>query len=206
MTIALVVLAVAIAAVDWWSVSTGRGAVEQIAKPLVMVALIGIALSIDAEPAAARWLVVAGLLCGLVGDVMLLPQVDRFLYGLGAFLIGHGFYVAAFATMELAFIGIVGGITAAAFLFGYLAVPVVKKVRGGSLFVPVVAYMTVVGLLVVFGTATHRWPIAIGGVLFAVSDGLLGLDRFVTPAPNRRVVVHMLYHLGQLGLVLGLAG
>jgi len=34
---------------------------------------------------------------------------------------------------------------------------------------------------------------------------LLGLDRFVYPAPHRRVLVHMLYHLGQAGFVWGLA-
>ena len=190
---------------DWWAVRADRIAVEQVAKPAVMVALIGLALTVDADPEAARWLVIAGLFFGLAGDVFLLPSVDRFLYGLGAFLIGHGFYIAAFATMDLVFIGIVGGFAAASVLLTYLGLPTIRKVWGGPLAIPVPAYMLIVGALVVMGTATHRWPIAAGGVLFALSDGLLGLDRFVTPAPQRRVVVHMLYHLGQAGLVAGLA-
>lgn len=194
-----------LAATDWWSVWRGQSQIEQLAKPGVMIALIVITLVIDAEPAAARWLVVAGLVFGLAGDIFLLPHVDRFLAGLGAFLVGHGFYVAAFATMDLAFIGIVGGFAAAGVLLLYLGWPIIKHVRGGPLGMPVIGYLVMVTALVVFATATHRWPIAAGGVLFATSDGLLGLDRFVRPAPQRRVVVHMLYHLGQAGFVLGLA-
>jgi alkenylglycerophosphocholine/alkenylglycerophosphoethanolamine hydrolase len=202
----LAAVATAVAMVsDWWAVRADRVGVEQVAKPAVMVALIGLALTVDADPEVARWLVVAGLFFGLAGDVFLLPSVDRFLYGLGAFLIGHGFYIAAFATMDLVFIGVVGGFAAAIVLLTYLGRPTIRKVWGGPLAVPVIAYMVIVGALVVMGTATHRWPIAAGGVLFALSDGLLGLDRFVTPAPQRRVVVHMLYHLGQAGLVVGLA-
>lgn len=197
-------LAVLAMAVDWWSVWTSTIAVERFAKPAVMVALIALALVGDAEPSAARWLLVAGLMFGLAGDIFLLPNVDRFLYGLGCFLVGHLMYSAAFAAMDLAFIGIIGGITAAAALIGYLGWPTVRAVRGGPMGPPVLAYMAVIGLMVVLATATHRWPIAAGGVLFATSDGLLGLDRFVSPAPRRRVLVHILYHLGQAGFVLGL--
>ena len=64
--------------------------------------------------------------------------------------------------------------------------------------------MVAVGALVVLGVASGRPAAAAGAVLFAVSDGLLGADRFAQPAPQRRVVVHILYHLGQAGLVLGL--
>lgn len=204
----LVVLGVASAAaalVDWWSVWQGRRGLEQFAKPTVMVVLIALALAIDADPAVAKPLIVLGLVAGLVGDVMLLPRVDRFLVGLGAFLVGHVLYIAALSTMDLVFIGLVGGCFAAAVLMLYLGWPVVKAVIGTPYAVPVVLYMAAVCGLVIVGTATHRWPIAIGGVLFATSDGLLGRDRFVRPAPGRRVVVHMLYHLGQAGLVVGLA-
>jgi alkenylglycerophosphocholine/alkenylglycerophosphoethanolamine hydrolase len=198
------VVAAVLAATDWWSVWRGKSHVEQFAKPAVMVALLVLSLSVDADPAASKWLVAIGLLFGLAGDVFLLPQVDQFLAGLGAFLIGHCFYIAAFLLMDLAFIGIVGGCAAGVVLLTYLGWPIIKKVRGGPYGVPVIAYLAVVLVLVVVATATHRWPIAAGGVFFAVSDGLLGLDRFVRPAPYRRVLVHMLYHLGQAGFVVGL--
>lgn len=203
LTIVGAVAAVGIATTDWWSVWRGKSHVERVAKPAVMVALLVLALSVDADPAASKWLVVIGLLFGLVGDVFLLPDVDRFLAGLGAFLIGHCFYIAAFLLMDLAFIGIVGGFAAGGVLLTYLGWPIINKVRGGPYGVPVIAYLAVTVALVVVATATHRWPIAAGGVFFAVSDGLLGLDRFVRPAPRRRVLVHMLYHLGQAGFVVG---
>ena len=197
-------VAAGLAAIDWFSVWRALPRVEQVAKPAVMVAFILLALGIDADPSAARWLVVVGLAFGLAGDIFLLPQVDRFLAGLGAFLLGHGFYVAGFATMDLAFIGIVGGCAAAAVLLLYLGWPIMQRVRGGPFAAPVSAYLAMTVTIVIFATATHRWPIALGGVLFATSDGLLGLDRFVRPAPGRRVVVHVLYHLGQAGFVVGL--
>lgn len=203
LTIVGAVAAVGIATTDWWSVWREKSHVERVAKPAVMVALLVLALSVDADPAASKWLVVIGLLFGLVGDVFLLPDVDRFLAGLGAFLIGHCFYIAAFLLMDLAFIGIVGGFAAGGVLLTYLGWPIINKVRGGPYGVPVIAYLAVTVALVVVATATHRWPIAAGGVFFAVSDGLLGLDRFVRPAPRRRVLVHMLYHLGQAGFVVG---
>jgi uncharacterized membrane protein YhhN len=198
------VVAAVLAATDWWSVWREKPQVEQCAKPAVMIALLVLALSLDADPTASRWLVVIGLLFGLAGDVFLLPQVDKFLAGLGTFLIGHCFYIAAFLMMDLAFIGIIGGLAAGGVLLSYLGWPIIKNVRGGPYGVPVIAYLAVVVALVVVATATHRWPIAAGGVCFAESDGRLGLDRFVRPAPRRRVLVHMLYHLGQAGFVVGL--
>ena len=204
MIIVFGVLAAVCAAADWWAVWTARPSVEQIAKPGVMIALIIVALSVDAEPSMAKWLVVSGLVFGLVGDVLLLPQTDQFLAGLASFLIGHGFYVAAFLTMDLAFIGIVGGVAAAIVLLTYLGWPILTAVWPGPYRVPVSAYLTMTMALVIVATATHRWPIAAGGVFFAVSDGLLGRDRFVHPAPRGRVIVHVLYHVAQAGFVWGL--
>ena len=153
-------VAAGLAAIDWFSVWRALPRVEQVAKPAVMVAFILLALGIDADPSAARWLVVVGLAFGLAGDIFLLPQVDRFLAGLGAFLLGHGFYVAGFATMDLAFIGIVGGCAAAAVLLLYLGWPIMQRVRGGPFAAPVSAYLAMTVTVVIFATATHRWPIA----------------------------------------------
>ena len=43
-----------------------------------------------------------------------------------------------------------------------------------------------------------------GGLLFYVSDAVLGWTRFVTDFPAGRVVVMSTYHLVQIGLVLAL--
>lgn len=39
---------------DWWSVVTNRRSVEAVAKPAVMVALLGLAVAADIDPAATR--------------------------------------------------------------------------------------------------------------------------------------------------------
>ena len=70
-TIVLFVLAGIAAVIDWWGVSKERVSVEFISKPLVIVALIGAALAIDASDGIVRGLVLAALGAALVGDVVL---------------------------------------------------------------------------------------------------------------------------------------
>ena len=200
----LLTVALAVAAVDWWSVARHRPSVERWAKPAVMVVLIGLALAVEADPGGARPWFVAALVAGLAGDVLLLPAVDRFLGGLGAFALGHVLYVVGLVLIGgsagLLVVGAVVGLV----LLGVLGRPIVAAVRGSRLAGPVVVYIGLTAALVAVAIATGR-PAAIGGALaFALSDALLGFDRFVTPRPDRRVWVHILYHTGQATLVLSL--
>lgn len=204
--IAIVLAAAGLTAlVDWWSVATDHRRIEAVAKPLVMIWLIIAALIIDADPTSVRPWIVAGLVAGLAGDIFLLPNVDRFLAGLGAFLIGHALYVGGLIQIRDGWVLFVIGLVAGVGLLAVIGRPIVLAVRGTSYFVPVTIYMVAVGALVVVGIATGRWVLAAGAVAFALSDALLGSDRFVTPAPNRRVYIHMLYQLGQAGLVIGIS-
>lgn len=204
LVLAAVLLAVAVAAtIDWWAVSTDRPRLEAVAKPLVMVGLIVVALTMNPTPESARWWLVAALLCGLVGDVFLLPQVDRFLGGLAAFLAGHVLYLLALLPLRANALAAIIGLGIAALMLKATGLPILKSVRGSALAVPVALYMATVGAVVVVGWASGRWLLAGGAASFAASDALLGMDRFVEPAPQRRVWVHWLYHLGQVGLVLG---
>ena len=194
-------LALCIAFVDWWSVRTGRGAVEQVAKPLVMVALIVGALGAVDAPTLVRLLVVGGLVLGLVGDVALLPRFDKFVEGLAAFLVGHVLYAVAFllvgATGWLALGAVVAAIAIAA--IG----PTIVAASPDKLRLPVTAYVAVIGAMVALGIGTGRPLLGLGAAIFAASDALLGHDRFVTPRGDRRMWVHVMYHLGQGLLVVG---
>ena len=60
------------ALVDWWSVARERLGVEFIAKPLVVIGLIGAALAVDTGDGVVQGLVVAALGASLVGDVVLM--------------------------------------------------------------------------------------------------------------------------------------
>jgi alkenylglycerophosphocholine/alkenylglycerophosphoethanolamine hydrolase len=193
------------AVVDWWSVATDNRRVEAAAKPLVMIWLIAAALLIDADPTSARPWIVAGLIAGLAGDIFLLPNVDKFLAGLGAFLVGHILYFGGLVQIRDGWTAMLIGAVAGVALLAVIGRPIVMAVRGSSYFLPVTVYIGAVGALVVVGVGTGRWVLAAGAVAFALSDGLLGSDRFVKPAPHRRVYIHMLYHVGQAGLVIGLA-
>ena len=97
LSIVLLVGAALIACVDWWSVARDRASVEYLAKPLVIVALVGLALAVDASDDTARGLVIAALGASLVGDVVLMAPDGSFMGGLGAFLVAHGLYITALA-------------------------------------------------------------------------------------------------------------
>lgn len=198
------ILIAAVAAVaDWSAVHTQRRRLEAVAKPTVMLALIGLALTGDVVPSGVRpWIVIA-LVCGLIGDLALLPQIDRFIVGLGSFLVGHLAYVVAFLLTWKTTPWIAVGAVGAFGLVWTFARPIERSIRESALRLPVLAYMAVTCLVIVTGAGTGRWLIALGALTFALSDGLLGWNRFVSPTPDRRLWVHVLYHSGQAAIVAG---
>lgn len=188
---------------DWWAVSSGRRHVERIAKPSVMVALVAAAVVIDMEPSALRPWIIAALVGGLIGDVMLLPEVDRFLFGLGAFLCGHLCYVVAFSLDWNPGWLIAAGLVGLAAMVAAAGAPILRAVASTAMFVPVAAYFAVSVAVVLVAAASGRWLLFAGALTFATSDSILGHDRFVDPDADHRTAVHVTYHLGQAAIVLG---
>ena len=80
------------ALLDWLAVSRGIRALEYVAKPATLLALLAYAAFGHASP----WLV-AALVFSLLGDIFLMLPADLFLAGLAAFLIAHLAYIGAFA-------------------------------------------------------------------------------------------------------------
>ena len=209
MTTAVVILLVAAAVssfVDWWSVATDRLGVEFLAKPAVIICLIGVALAIETDDNVVRGVIIAALGASLVGDVVLMTPDARFELGLAAFLLAHVLYIVAFAPVIS-----VGPAVAAAILvvgLGFGVVPEVMEAaseRGRLLAVAVGCYIVAVSVTAIFAVGTTVVVTGIGGAAFLASDALLGWNRFVRPAPGGRVLVHATYHVGQVGLVLWLA-
>ena len=88
-------IAVVAAIANWWSAATDHHPTELWSKPLTLLALIGVAVTLDpADPAVRVWFVIA-LAFSLAGDVLLLDD-RRFVFGLAAFLCGHLAYTAGF--------------------------------------------------------------------------------------------------------------
>lgn len=202
----LLALAGVAACVDWWSVAEDRLGVEFVAKPMVIIALIGVALAIDTSDGVARGIIVAALGASLVGDVVLMTPDARFEAGLVAFLVAHMLYLVAF----LPDFEVGPGLAAAVLVVGVSlgVVPqVLEAARRHSRFlgVAVAVYIVAVSATAIAAAGTGVAVVALGGAAFLISDALLGWGRFIGPAPGGRVLVHVTYHLGQAGLVTWLA-
>lgn len=204
--LSLITLAAALGAavIDWFSVYRNKTSLEVMAKPMVMVALIGFAHTTSSDPTVRFWVVLA-LLFGLAGDVFLLPTVDRFELGLGSFLVGHLMYgLAALATSETSTPLLLIGALVSLCAVGFVGRPVLRAVAASRLRFPVAAYMVVIVTMIMAVAYTGRPLAFVGATLFGASDGLLGHTRFVAPRNDLRWLVHMSYHVGQGMLVVGL--
>lgn len=190
-TLLLIGGAAAVAVADWIAVAAGRRRAEAFLKPLVPLLL--------AVAAAGHWWFAAALLLCLAGDVLLLPQVDRFVPGLVAFLAGH----LAFAG-GLVSLGLHWGLPALAVLLpaGYGAALAPPLLRGAParLRRPITAYMVVILAMGALAALTLRPAAIAGAALFVASDSLLAWNRFRGPLPTGRVGVMVTYHLA-LGLL-----
>ena len=177
-------------------------------KPLTTVAIIGLALSLP-EAAGSPWLM-AGLGLCLMGDIALLGDSNRhFIAGLSSFLLGHLLLIPALllplagpAWPPLSGLVVVG----TAFMLMQL-LP-----HTGVLKLPVLLYSLVLtGLAIAALTrgahldGVTGWLAGIGGLLFALSDGVLGWRRFRGPFPGSQAVVLATYWGALTTLVLSFA-
>jgi uncharacterized membrane protein YhhN len=192
---------------DWFAVARETKALEYLCKPLTMVLLIGAALALDpADPTVRTWFVIA-LALSLAGDVFLMLPRDLFVFGLAAFLLGHLAYVVGMH---------VDGVSGGRFLVGIVVVVVavlvigtriLRGVRAGpepALAGPVVAYMSVISLMVASAIGTGNGAAIVGASSFYASDALIAWNRFLAELRHGHVAIMVTYHLGQLGLVLSL--
>lgn len=211
MTPLFLALTLLCALIDWVAVARQNHRLEYIAKPLTMVLLIVAAVAADLG-AATPW-VLAGLVLGLLGDIALMLRASEtrenlyFLFGLGAFLLGHLAYVPGF---------LVHGVTGGALLIGAaitvaLLLLVMPRIivgayrRDGAVLAGLVGlYALVIALMVITAVGTGNIILGIGGVLFAISDSILGHQRFVRPLRGGSVILIAAYHLAQILFVLGL--
>ena len=209
-TLLLVPAAAAMALVDWWAVAKGNRRVELFAKPATMAVLVAVAAVAGERPGGVRVWLVIGAAFGLVGDVALLGKGENaFMAGLAAFAIGHLAYVVAAVLVGFDPIWALPGVGFMVALLGYRfigrTVPGARRHGGSVLAGAVVFYAAVISAMVVSSWAAAAWVAAAGAVLVAVSDWVLGYQRFVAPLPGRRLAVIVPYHVGQALLILGLA-
>lgn len=202
-------LAFAVAAVvDWIAVARTDRRLEHIAKPAALAALVVAAVVIDPSAAATdrRWWFVVALVFSLVGDVALMLDSDRFVVGLGAFLVAHLAYIGGFWVDPPTAGAVLVAVVATAVVMTPLARRIVIAVGAGepALRAPVAAYIGVISLMVVSALASGNPLAAVGAVTFAASDTLIAWNRFVRPFRGAGVAIMVTYHLAQLALVVSL--
>ena len=197
--LSLAVLASALGAI----VADYRGLrrVVYVCKPLAIMLILLVAL-VGSAPAGGRYrlAIVVGLFCSLAGDIFLMLPRDRFVAGLGSFLLAHCCYLVAFT---------VGGFRwtlwpLAPFLVAGVVVLGVLWPRLGDYRLPVLAYMLVI--VAMAWQAAARWDglhttaaslAALGAALFVLSDTALAWNRFGRPFRAAQALVLSTYFVAQ---------
>ncbi len=198
----LLLVALAVALIDWSAIFLDRPRVEAVAKPLVLATLIWAV--VHDGPTSTGWIVVVALAFSLVGDVFLLPAVDRFLAGLASFFGSHILYVVAFIGSwnfgdAQSRSQLLAGISVALALWLLVGRRIIaaSEADGPAMGLAVRAYIVVLSLMLIAGFGVGSAVLALGALLFALSDGVLGWNRFVAELAHGRLATHILYHLGQ---------
>ena len=203
----LLALALAAAVGDWIAVHQEAKTLEYVCKPLTMVLLIGVALTLDpSDPTVRAWFV-AALAFSLAGDVFLMLPKDLFVFGLGAFLLGHLAYIVGLHVEGVDGPRFLIGIVIVMVALAVIGTAVLRGVRAGpdpGLAGPVVAYMFVISAMLASAIGVGNPAAIVGAGLFYVSDALIAWNRFLRETPHAHVSIMVTYHLAQIALVLSL--
>jgi uncharacterized membrane protein YhhN len=196
--VAFVVAAVA----NLVAVSAGISWLELVTKPLLCGLLLGWAwLACDRRPPR---LLMAGLVAALAGDELLGPSGSAwFIAGMGAFLVMQVCYILGFLRL-----GAVEGFrrrrpVPVAWALLWLVLQVVLGPMLGELRIPIAVYSAALVTMAACAVATGHPRIGVGGVLFLVSDLLIGLGAADVDVPASGFLVMSTYAAAQLLIVTG---
>jgi uncharacterized membrane protein YhhN len=187
-------------AVHLWAEATGRPLARAVSKLVASAALVAVGISASRGGPYAS-LVIGGLALSAAGDALLLSSRERtFLAGIGAFLLAHVAYAAAFA--PAARVSLPAGAALA-----LVAVAVVRWLwpHLGAFRLPVVVYAIAITVMLLLALGTGSLLVRVGATLFYLSDLTVARDRFVRHELANRVVGLPLYYAGQVLLALSTA-
>ncbi|AKJ06224.1 putative membrane protein YhhN [Archangium gephyra] len=151
------------------------------------------------------WWIAAGLVLSLVGDMVLEADEQLFLPALGAFLLAHVAYAAAYLTLSRTPRWSLGAL----FLLAGAGIWLFLRPHLGTLAPPVGVYVAVIctmmwraaALMGAEGLARReQWAALAGALCFGLSDALLAFRLFVSPIEGMNYVSILLYWVGQLGI------
>jgi uncharacterized membrane protein YhhN len=154
--------------------------------------LVAVILS---DPRGRKRLIIGALVfCG-AGDICL--ELGYFTPGLAAFLVGHLFYLGAFCQhLEMSAkksLSLIALLAYTVFIVNYLSPHL------GEMQIAVYLYMAVIMAMAAAAlTGRHNHPlVALGALMFVLSDSLIAINRFVEPVPAARYWIMALYYGAQ---------
>jgi uncharacterized membrane protein YhhN len=163
---------------------------KRVFKVLAATSFVGLAVANGALQSTYGTVILAALCLSWCGDVALLSRAQvTFLGGLVAFLLGHLAFAVAF---------VVRGVDPVYWLPAAIVMAIVVATAGrwfagkapAKLKVPVVAYVSVIGVMaaLAIGTVPTEGGALIAGAAlsFVVSDVFVGIDRFVKDGYDTR--------------------
>lgn len=183
--------------------------------------VLGILLTLQFKNTLLSWLVVCGLICGILGDFFLdagpvIKRIEKnaFMFGFGAFFVGHLLYIAR--TMNLLvknqkgiWIVIVLAVT---FVVGSIVIKLMFKIckptddilKVGIAYLLTLDYSCLLAWTLL-STASGSLCLAFGTTLFAVSDHMLVADYFGFKKVNwLHGVLLILYYMAQCLIALSI--
>ncbi len=172
-------------------------------KPLATILILSIAFRNrrNRSDSYSLW-ITTGLLCSLIGDVLLIWPSVFFLPGLFAFLLAHIAYLVAFtrsvkfpARASIWLIYLATAVTLYVFLYPNLPVRLRLAVFIYSLLLGSMAAQAAGRATLLKTTPSYR--AAIGAIFFMLSDCLLAYDRFHAPILLAPVLILVPYYLAQ---------
>ncbi len=177
-----------------------------ITKPMLMLSLsVFYYLNIKPNLKSKDWFVIAALLFSMMGDIFLmLKPYNLFVFGLGSFLSAHLCYIFVFnKPSKLNWISRI-----ILFIFVILFVSLLKKYVPEGLFVPVLLYAVVIGLMGMkaFERDVEKGNfqlVALGATLFIISDSLIAVNKFIEPIPYNTIWIMGTYVVAQYLIVIG---
>lgn len=179
------------------------------AKPFLMITLLLHFWSLSRGFPTWRYYVAAALLFSCAGDTFLISS-RWFVPGLVSFLIAHLFYIIVYhqtgaSTGELRLFDVLKFVA-----YGLLLVGFIFQGLGGML-IPVLLYAVVLLLMGVWAhkrrgatNAVSFTLVATGAVLFALSDGMIAINKFAVAIPYERLLIMSVYITAQYLIVQGL--
>lgn len=195
------------------------GWLEMATKPLLMITLLIYFLFGRKEVMSTIGkLMIGALFFSWVGDVLLMLQneiEDIFVFGLGAFLISHIFYMFVyqkaqtdepnnvnrpFVNTRIIFLLFVG-----------IALIYVLYPHLGEFLYPVILYTIIIITMAVFALLRRGWTVDksfimvySGALLFIMSDAMIAIDKFLSPLFMARLLIMSTYIAAQFLIVQGI--